>query len=154
MEMIDTDKVLIGLGQHISGRTPQRCGGCPYFNGDSGYGVSCRDELLDDLYELLETREEAQEPKLLTWLEVIGSVLECKPVYIEVRESEDKEPGDDRWAMMQQYKDNLTNGMLMAKSSYIISEVMFEPDYGVVWRCWDKEPTKKQRKAAKWHGDD
>ena len=59
--MIDTDKALIGLGQHISGRTVDRCGSCPYFNGDSGYGISCRDELLDDLYELLEAREEAQD---------------------------------------------------------------------------------------------
>ena len=92
----------------------------------------------------------AQEPKLLTWQEVIGSVLECKPAYIEVRESEDKEPGDDRWVMLQQYKDNLANGMLMAKSSYIESEVMFEQDYGKVWRCWDKEPTDGQRLAVKW----
>lgn len=152
--MIGKDKVLIGLGQHISGRTPQRCGNCPYFNGDSGYGVSCRDELLDDLYELLEAQEEAQEPKLLTWRDVIGFVLGCKPVYIEVKESEDKESGDDRWAMMQQYKDSLSNGMLMAKSSYVISEVMFERNYGVTWRCWDKEPSDEQRKEVEWHGDD
>lgn len=86
----------------------------------------------------------------MTWREVIGAVLGCKPVYIEVQDSEDKEPGDDRWVMLQQYKDNLTNGMLMAKSSYIESEVMFERNYGKVWRCWDKKPTYEQRRAAPW----
>lgn len=57
MGMIDKDKALTGLGQHISGRTSERCGSCPYFTGDSGYGVTCRDELLDDLYEMLEEQE-------------------------------------------------------------------------------------------------
>lgn len=121
-----------------------KCANCEY--ADLFHNADCETYLLRDALALLK----AQKPKVLTWQEVIGSVLECKPVYIEVRESEDKEPGDDRWAMMQQYKDNLTNGMLMAKSSYIISEVMFEKDYGKVWRCWDKEPTDEQRQNEPW----
>lgn len=144
--MIDTNKVLIGLGQHISGRAPERCGSCPYFNGDSGYGVTCRDELLDDLYEMLES----QEPRVLSWREVIVSALECKSVYIEVKESEDKELGDDRWATITQFRDNKTNGMIRTMSSYVTSEILFQEFYGKTWRCWNTKPSKEDMEAEPW----
>ena len=92
----------------------------------------------------------AQEPRVMTWHEVIGAVLECKPVFIEAKDSEDKEQGDDRWAMVTQYKDSITNGMIHAMSSYITSEILFEDWYGKTWRCWTSKPTNKQRQETKW----
>ena len=92
----------------------------------------------------------AQEPRVLTWREVIGAALECKPVFIEVKDSEDKEPGDDRWAMVTQYKDSITNGMIRAMSSYVTSEILFQEDYGRKWRCWTIRPTEVQRKVTPW----
>ena len=91
-----------------------------------------------------------QEARVMTWREVIGAAIECKPLYIEVKDSEDKEPGDDRWAMVTQYKDSITNGMIRAMSSYVTSEILFAEDYGKTWRCWTSSPTDEQREAVKW----
>lgn len=92
----------------------------------------------------------AHDPRVMTWQEVIGAAIECKPLYVEVKDSEDKEPGDDRWAMVTQYKDSITNGMIRAMSSYVTSEVLFAEDYGKRWRCWTSRPTKEQMEALKW----
>ena len=92
----------------------------------------------------------AQEPRVMTWQDVIGAAIECKPLYIEVKDSEDKEPGDDRWAMVTQYKDSITNGMIRAMSSYVTSEVLFAEDYGKRWRCWTSRPTKAQMEETPW----
>lgn len=140
--MINTDKVLIGLGQHISGRTVDRCGSCPYFNGDSGYGVSCRDELLDDLYELLEAQEEAQEPRVLT----LTDVLESEVLYAEYIDKKDVIPVlfNARWGdQIVLIKPHLYGGR-SHKFSVLIC------DYGKRWRCWTSRPTDEQRKAVKW----
>ena len=119
--MIDEDKVLIGLGQHISGRTHQRCGDCPYFNGDSGYGVSCRDELLDDIYNLLETREEAQEPRVMGADEVrewVGKQrVDREPICVEVKDN------ICAWIVSDEYWD-------MQMDINLSSDL-----YGKTWRC-------------------
>ena len=103
-------------------------------------------QLVLDVLALLK----AQEPRVMTWKEVIGAAIECKPVYIEVKDSDDKEPGDDRWAMVTQYKDSITNGMIRAMSSYITSEILFKDWYGKTWRCWTSRPSDEQREAVKW----
>lgn len=90
------------------------------------------------------------EPRVMTWREVIGAAIECKPLYVEVKDSEDKEPGDDRWAMVTQYKDSITNGMIRAMSSYITSEILFKDWYGKTWRCWTSYPTKEQMEEIPW----
>ena len=122
MGMIDKDKVLIGLGQHISGTTSERCGICPYFNGDAEYSISCRDMLLDGLYELLEE----QEPRLLTLEEYRARAEmpldERDPVWEEWRRL------DSRWAM--------------PNPGYAF--------YGTLWRCWTSRPTEAQRLAEAW----
>lgn len=91
-----------------------------------------------------------QEPKVMTWREIIGAALECKPVFIEVKDGEDKEPGDDRWAMVTQYKDSITNGMICAMSSYITNEILFDKCYGRTWRCWTTRPTDEYREKEPW----
>ena len=118
---------------------------CPYHEYDTE-DQDCIVVLHNNALALLK----AQEPRLMTWQEVIGAALECKPVYIEVLDGEDKEPGDDRWAMVTQYKDSITNGMIRAMSSYVTSEILFQEDYYKVWRCWDKEPTDEHRKVTPW----
>ena len=107
---------------------------------------SATDQTLDKAIAMLK----AQEPMVATWQDVIGAAIECKPLYIEVKDSEDKEPGDDRWAMVTQYKDSITNGMIRAMSSYVTSEVLFAEDYGKRWRCWTSRPTDEQREAIPW----
>lgn len=92
----------------------------------------------------------AQEPRVMTWQDVIGAAIECLPLYIEVKNSLDKEPGDDRWAMVTQYKDSITNGMIRAMSSYVTSEVLFAEDYGKRWRCWTSRPDEKRRAETPW----
>ena len=92
----------------------------------------------------------AQEPRVMTWQEVIGAAIECKPLYIEVKDSVDKEPGDDRCAMVTQYKDSITNGIIRAMSSYITSEALFKDWYGKTWRCWTSRPTAEQMEATPW----
>ena len=93
----------------------------------------------------------SQEPRVMTWQNVIGAAIECKPLYIEVKNSEDKEPGDDRWAMVTQYKDSITNGMIRAMSSYITSEILFKDWYGKTWRCWTSRPDQATREAIPWN---
>lgn len=112
---------------------------------ETNWSLMCRD-VANRLEELLA----AQELRLMTWPEVIGAAIECKPLYIEVKDSEDKEPGDDRWAMVTQYKDSITNGMIRAMSSYVTSEILFAEDYGKRWRCWTSRPNEKRRAETPW----
>ena len=114
----------------------------------NGIGIKQLQTLINDATALLK----AQEPRVVAWQDVIGAAIECKPLYIEVKDSEDKEPGDDRWAMVTQYKDSITNGMIRAMSSYVTSEVLFAEDYGKRWRCWTSRPTDEQKEATPWQG--
>lgn len=98
----------------------------------------------------LKTLSRAQEPRVMTWQDVIGAAIECKPLYIEVKDSEDKEPGDDRWAMVTQYKDSITNGMILAMSSYVTSEILFAEDYDKRFRCWTSRPDEKRMTETPW----
>lgn len=118
--------------------------GCPYEN--EGEDVGCKYALHRDALELLK----AQEPRVMIWQDVIGAAIECKPLYIEVKDSEDKEPGDDRWAMVTQYGDSLTNGMICAMSSYITRETLFKDWYNKTWRCWTTKPSLKQMEETPW----
>jgi len=138
--MTDREKVIKGL---------ECCNGeglcigkkCLYYEDEM-----CVETLHSDALALLK----AQEPRVMAWREVIGAVLECKPVYIEVKDSKDKEHGDDRWAMVTQYGDSLTNGMICAMSSYITRETLFKDWYNKTWRCWTSRPTDEQREATPW----
>ena len=138
--MNDKDKVLIGLGQHISGRTPERCGACPYFNGDSGYGVSCRDELLDDLYELLE----AQEPHVLTLEQACGRDY-C---FYEYRETGYVEPASVVISGM------MLGGAVPLAEIYRLGRegaaCVAVSEYGRTWRCWDRMPEDGQKEDEPW----
>ena len=109
-----------------------------------------REEIDETCYEVMEYLA-AQEPMVMTWRDVIGAALECKPVYIEVKDSEDKERGDDRWAMLTQYKDSIANGMIRAMSSYVTSEVLFADWYNKSYRCWTSRPDEKTREATPWN---
>ena len=163
--MIDKDKVLIGLGQHISGRTSERCGSCPYFFGDSGYGVTCRDELLDDLYEMLEAQDEkccacgektnnaiqalqaelkSQEPQVIALEEACGRDY-C---FYEYRAAGYIEPVsvilswlllNDSEPLVEVYRLGRKNAALVAANGY-----------GHEWRCWDRMPEDGQKEAELW----
>ena len=144
--MIDREKVIKELECCTTlNHNGTKCANCEYanqfINGD------CQIYLLRDALELLK----AQEPTVMTWKELIAAALGCSPVYIEVKENEDKESCDDRWAMMTQFRDNITNGVIRAMSSYVTSEILFAEWYGKTWRCWTSKPTDEQRKAVKWN---
>lgn len=138
--MNDKDKALIGLGQHISGRTPERCWICPYSNGDAGYGITCRDELLDDLYEMLE----AQEPHVMT-LEETCARNYC---FFEYRATGYIEPASV-----------VMSGLLLNDSEPLMDvyrlghkgpEYMAMNGYGHEWRCWDRMPEDGQKEEEPW----
>lgn len=146
--MINTDKVLIGLGQHISGRTPERCGCCPYFNGDAGYGVSCRDELLDDLYEMLE----AQEPRLLSVEEAANLALTgniCEWLWIEEAQRFTWNLHCVRAFVYSKHPD--TGGFYIMANAYRDIVKLEGVEYGKTWRIWTSCPTDTQREAEPWH---
>jgi hypothetical protein len=92
----------------------------------------------------------ANEPRVMIWQDVIGAVIQCKPIYIEMKDIDYEEPGGNRWAMMTQHEDSLTNGMICAMSSYITKETLFKDWYNKTWRCWTSRPTDEQREKAKW----
>lgn len=131
--MINTNKVLIGLGQHISGRTPERCGSCPYFNGDSGYSVTCRDELLDDLYEMLEERE----PRVLELDEIHRGMA----VWLEDVDKSD---------VILAIGGSSAGGSKCFITENDISIAPLDVEYNVRWRAWTSEPTHEQRKEVEW----
>ena len=144
--MTDREKVIKGLECCLGkGQKRGMCEDCPYDTNAGRMKCNLGDMHVDALALL-----KAQEPMVATWQDVIGAAIECKPLYIEVKDSEDKEPGDDRWAMVTQYKDSITNGMIRAMSSYVTSEVLFAEDYGKRWRCWTSRPTDEQREATPW----
>lgn len=119
---------------------------CPYRDNKCG----CVHELAHDAGLLISELLKVQEPKVMTWQDIIGAIIECKPLYIEVKDSEDKESSDDRWAMVTQYGDSLTNGMICAMSSYITKETLFEHWYNKTWRCWTAKPSLKQMEETPW----
>lgn len=136
--MIDKDKVFMGIGQHINGSMWNRCGECPYYSPDAG-GITCRDALLDDLYELIE----AQEPRVMTLgdLRDIGPTWELSSapyLWMDINPSY-------RWtrgfwvAWMEVYE--MIDGLHPTYNA---------DSYGIIWRCWTSRPSDEQRKAVKW----
>ena len=119
-------------------------------NSRGGFSDYSEYSNLFDFVDMLPSVQPVPVARVMAWREVIGAALECKPVYIEVKDSDDKEKGDDRWAMVTQYKDSITNGMIRAMSSYITSEILFAERYCKDWRCWTSRPTDEQREAVKW----
>ena len=140
--MNDRENVMWSLARCSCG-VPDACSDCNYNNYPPRI---CVQHLTGDALALLK----AQEPRVMTWQDVIGAVIECKPIYIEVKDSEDKERGDDRWAMVTQYKDSITNGMIRAMSTYITSEILFVEWYGITWRCWTSRPDEKRMAETPW----
>lgn len=139
--MIDKDKALIGLGQHISGRTPERCGSCPYFNGDSGYGISCRDELLDDLYGMLE----ASEPHVLLLEDACGR----DACFYEYRATGYVEPASVVMSgILLNGKEPLVDVYRLGREG---PEYVAMKDYGHEWRCWDRMPENGQKEGEPWN---
>lgn len=93
-----------------------------------------------------------KQPKVLTKHDVYMAILSSDPLFIETRDSEDKEPRDDRWAMLTPRGESLTSGEYLAMSTYITNELLLDEDYNKTWRCWDKKPTDAQRKRESWDG--
>ena len=92
-----------------------------------------------------------KQPKVLTKYDVRMAILSSDPVFIETRDGVDKEPGDDRWAMLTPRGESLTSGEYLAMSTYITNEMLLDADYNKTWRCWDKKPTDKQKKGEVWN---
>ena len=92
-----------------------------------------------------------KQPKVLTKYDVRMAVLSSDPVFVETHDSEDKEPGDDRWVMLTPRGESLTSGEYLAMSTYITNEMLLDADYNKTWRCWDKKPTDEQKRREKWN---
>ena len=81
--MINKNKVLIGLEQHINGSMWDRCGDCPYYSPDDS-GIHCRDVLLEDLHELIGDLE----PRVMT----LEETRNCEVVWAEDRSTREIYP--------------------------------------------------------------
>lgn len=90
-------------------------------------------------------------PRLMTGGEVMGAILSATPVFIERRDEEGKEPGDDRWAMLTAADGgDMSCDRLIAMSTYITEETLFKLEFKLKWRCWTGRPTYEQRIAQPW----
>ena len=140
--MPDLEKAIMGLSSHGNSDCEyDKETMCPYWGENH-----CSSHLCLDALALLK----AQEPRVMIWQDVIGAVIQCKPLYIEMKDIDYEEPGGNRWAMVTQYGDSLTNGMICAMSSYITRETLFKDWYNKTWRCWTSKPSLKQMEETPW----
>jgi hypothetical protein len=136
--MIDKDKVLLGLGQHINGSFWDRCTECPYHGLD---GFVCRDTLMSDLLELLNE----QEPRVETWEEAQANVQDGPFIIFEVRDSTGSEV--DFGVLAGDFYE-MSEGSVLTVADFW----MMKDDYGKRFRLWTSRPTDEQREKVKWDG--
>jgi len=129
------EKVVQGLELCLKGLSDL----CPYKDSDAPGG--CRDELMYDVMMLLK----AQEPRVMT-LSRVQNLKESIPVWLE-----DVDKKDVIGALfMRDYSGTRCVDFAIVRDWEFKRVVADYIDYGIRWRCWDKEPTDEQRKETPW----
>lgn len=83
----------------------------------------------------------AQEPRVISWQDAESMRL-C---WIETRYPHTISPAD----LMHYYDEGPTITVFKIHQNAIDWPL---DEYGIKWRCWDKEPTDEQMEAVKWDG--
>lgn len=115
------------------------CAACPYF--DMGIAARCTPKLAADALELIHQLEAklAEYEKPLVPLKV-GYLLKENPVWLEYNSG-----SVEICELSTRYN---------VYCAYFIGdedeEYLTRADYNKTWRCWPRNPTDKERKAAKW----
>ena len=125
--MPDIEKVLKGLEAHaaFAGCSDN----CPYWGRET---LNCSEELAADAFALLK----AQQPGVLTVDEAMN-----KDCWYESKQ------GGVRHAIIK-YIDEMHVEIKSCNEEYSVYRLT--DGYGKYWRCWNKQPTDKQRREAKW----
>ncbi len=134
------EKVIKGLECCCVKPVPE-CEACPYADEVDGTCFTM-DKMLSDALALLK----AQEPRVMTWQEIVDAAPQMPFIWLESKENHDRV-----------FQSILFKTWLWDSTVTIITVMtqgwLFEgyhADYGKTWRCWTSRPTDEQRKAAKW----
>ena len=112
------------------------CDSCPYYRScDENDLGTCRATLHRDALALLK----AQEPRVISWQDAESMRL-C---WIETRCPHTISPAD----LIHYFDKGLTITVFKIHQNAIDWPL---DEYGIKWRCWDKEPTNEQMEAVKW----
>lgn len=127
---VDREKVLQAM-EHcdLCGDMPN-CPECAYLREPG-----CREMLKRDIVALLK----AQEPVVISWQDAESMRL-C---WVETRFPHTISPAD-----LIHYFDESPNITVYKIHQNAIDWPLDE--YGIKWRCWDKEPTDEQMEVVKW----
>ena len=87
----------------------------------------------------------AQEPRVMT-LSDVCNLKESTPVWLEDIDKKDVICG----LFIKDFGDTKCLGFSIPYKWYFKRITADYIDYGIRWRCWDKEPTDAQREAVKW----
>ena len=128
---MDRDKVIKGL-ECCDGYCDDETG-CPYF--DELEPFDCQEQLRADAIALLK----AQEPMVISW-QYAESMRLC---WIETRCPHTINPAD----LIHYFDEGPTITVFKIHQNAIDWPL---DEYGIKWRCWDKEPTDEQMEATPW----
>lgn len=108
---------------------------CPYIQLCGDYEEAfydCTTALAKDVLTVLEVK-----PRLMTYIEALSATACC----LEDKDRDIEWPVSlqEGWGYTDVYEMGLEQSFRRNKN-----------EYGKTWRCWNKEPTKEQAKAAKW----
>ena len=129
--MIDREKVIRGLECCAADCVD----GCPYEDPSQ----CCSDVLAKDALELIKELLKAQEPRVLTLEEALGSDI-C---WIEVKRI--KSLSVASIVVNPERLECATISRIGVPDSMLPFDI-----YGEEWRCWSARPTEEQRKAVPW----
>lgn len=134
--MPDREKVIALLERYVR---------IPNLAWAENYGAKIVDmpaPLITDALALLK----AQEPRLMTWQEIVDTAPQMPFIWLESKENNDRV-----------FQSILFKTWLWDSTATIITVMtqgwLFEGyhvDYGRTWRCWTSRPTDEQREATPW----
>ena len=139
---VDRKKVIKGLECCLPMTTRNGladCKQCPYdrkITLEGGVTECCHDLMADALALL-----KAQEPRVISWQDAESMRL-C---WIETRCPHTISPAD----LMHYFDESPTITVFKIHQNAIDWSL---DEYGIKWRCWDKEPINEQMEAVKWDG--
>ena len=143
------DDVIKGLECHKRGKYGEidehgfACNSCPYKDMESTCRSRTEGDLISDALALLK----AQEPRVMTWKEIVDAAPQMPFIWLESKENHDRV-----------FQSILFKTWLFDSTVTIITVMthgwLFEGyhvDYGKAWRCWTSRPDNATREATPWN---